>query len=188
MDFSQFLEDKNITDIINNCGFESIKNRVLIGKLRKKTDNSHKSKILSKKASKAKSSSSLMSSKKVKSESSEKSMLTSVMQGIKSYSSYYMFMISQKPLNCIDEEFATFDDEILDPAILIEPYEFNQIYLFDYKGFGDNTSHKKILKVEQIQNVQCHSHKKLFYLKVVMENYQEHIFTFQTCCRFSYLA
>lgn len=111
-------------------------------------------------------------------ESSSK--LSNMIKGIKKSSVYFMFLISQKPLNNVDEEFAMMDHGILDDSVLEAPIEFNRVYLFNYKASGDESAHKKVFRVEDIDSVQAKVHAKSFNLSIAMDGGKTYIFTYQT--------
>ena len=56
---------------------------------------------------------------------SSASLLDKALNGISTKSSYYIFLISQKPLNPVDEEYFTIDHEVMEKADLEEPMDFN---------------------------------------------------------------
>lgn len=112
-------------------------------------------------------------------DTSGKSKFSNMIKGMK-VSKYFMFLISQKPLNCVDEQFWGIDHDILEKSILGGSIQFNQVYLFNYKASGDDSEFKKVYAVEEIESIQAKVDSKSFHLKLQMETGKTHIFSFDT--------
>lgn len=98
------------------------------------------------------------------------SIVSRLVATISSGSPYYIFLISQKPLNAVNEQYFAIDDEIVEKGVLGEPLEFNKIFFYKYKGEGDDSGPKKVLGVENIQSVNAIIYKGYYYLKINLEN------------------
>lgn len=102
-----------------------------------------------------------------------------MINGIKQPSSYYAFLICQKPIVSVDEEYFLFDDEVLESNVLVEPFEYNRIYMFTYRSVGDSSSVKKVLPVEQIVSLLAKEYNGEYKLKIEMNDNKKYSFVFQ---------
>lgn len=170
-----------------------MKNRVIISKIHKKTQNSKKSRISvqqsinsmrnPRKSTRGKLGSEIgMNHRDSERKNSESSagLIDLALNNISSKTYYYIFMISQKPLNAIDEEYYVIDDDILKKEILIQPIEFNKLFFFNYKTPGDSSPAKKELPVEDIESIHAILHKTTFNLKLKLCTGKCYYFNFAT--------
>lgn len=102
-----------------------------------------------------------------------------MINGIKQPSSYYAFLICQKPVVAVDEEYFQFDDEVLEENILVEPFEYNRVYMFTYRSAGDSSGFKKVLPVEQIASLLVKESHGEYKLKIEMSDGNKYSFVFQ---------
>ena len=62
--------------------------------------------------------------------------------------SYLGFLLSQRPLNEINEETYLKDNKTISKPKCLEAYNFNTVYLFDYSGPGDTRPHHKMIAIK----------------------------------------
>lgn len=196
MDHVAFIKDKGLIDLVDTLSLETMKNRVLIAKVKKKTYNTKKTRnpnkftILPNAMGRRKDSQrkwSIMSDESKGSQPSDKlpynshaSLFDKALNGMSSKSSYYIFLISQKPLNAVDEEYFAIDHEVMKKADLKPEVQFNRILFYTYKSLGDSSEPKKHLSIEQICSVQVLIYKKkAYHLKIKLENGKYYFFMFQ---------
>lgn len=196
MGYSAFIKDKQLVDLIETLNIETMKNRVLVARVKKKTYNTkktrtkkklssllHHSKGFQRQASRKESfhstESGNLSHRTFDTSGKTASLLDKALNGISTKSSYYIFLISQKPLNAVDEEYFHIDHEVMEKKDLPSPIEFNKIMFYTYKSPGDSSEPKKILAVETVCSVQVLIHKKEFHLKIKLENGKYYFFMFQ---------
>lgn len=187
MDYTKFLVDKGLNEILESVHLDSIKNRVLVAQISKSTSNTKKarSSMHSESASQKRfpSKSSLeRASINLRKGSDDKftgSFFTKTFSKISSQSDYHIFLISQKPLNPVDEEHFSIDDEIMNKDILKEPVKFNQLYFYEYESTGDSSEPKKLLEVERINSVHAVINKDEFHLKIILEAGKKYYFLFR---------
>jgi hypothetical protein len=180
LNHSTFIYDKKLEDIFDNTSFESLQNRVLLSKVYKTTKRSFNRSI---EPSKKDSDLSINSSEIIqenRNRMSSANILGNMINGIKQPSSYYAFLICQKPIVNIHEEFYLIDDEVLDKNILVEPYEYNRIYLFNYKSVGDNSKVKKAIQIERITSLSAQESHQKYKLKISTNDDKKYILEFFT--------
>jgi hypothetical protein len=113
-------------------------------------------------------------------------LISKVLSTISSGTPYYIFLVSPKPINSINEEYFAMDDEIVEKGILGDPLKFNKIFFFDYSQKGDDSGPKKVLGVENIQSVNPLIYKGYYYLKINLENGKIYFFLFNTAIALCY--
>lgn len=174
-------------DLLESAPLKSIKNRVLVSQISKTTkqskrDNaSHMSESASHKNPGKKPPSRNESVIVLRKDSDKEftgSFLTRTFSKLSNLSTYHIFLISQKPLNAVEEEHFLIDDEIMEKGILREPISFNRIFFFEYKSFGDSSPARKVLAVENITSVSAVIHKDEYHLKVKLESGKWYFFMF----------
>jgi hypothetical protein len=173
-----------------------MKNRILVAKVKKKTYNTKKTRtnqklnsFLARPGGLRKGSHRKGSHMSVESGGSQASnygtlktsasLFDKALNGMSSKSSYYIFLISQKPLNAVDEEYFAIDHEVMEKTELQESIDFNRVLFYTYKSLGDSSKPKKILPVENICSVQVFIFKKEYHLKIKLENGKYYFFMFQ---------
>ena len=136
--------------------YPSMKNRVLISKVTKKTKNkvsrekgSKKNSIVQERGRVSSFSNMSFNSPRI-SFLNSKRLIGNLANKIKG-TDYYLFMISEKQITNRDQVHYEDDDEVLDNKILPEWLHFNTIYLFSYKGKGDVSRFEKQIETESIQ-------------------------------------
>lgn len=139
-DYTSFIKDKNLSTLFETNLTEMIKNRLIIANITK--DTKHK---------KEEDTSQL----EVDTVRTPLTPTTPNTKAINRFnitsltgSPYYMILVSQKPINIVDEEFAQCDSVILKKDILPSWAEFNTVYFFQHSGAGDITEYKKSFKAE----------------------------------------
>ena len=187
MNFTQFFVDKNLLDLLETVHIDSMKNRVLVGSIVKQTNNSkttHSSQMsetASQKNPKSKKTNDFESIISLRKESGKEysgGFLTKTFSKISNISTYHIFLISQKPLNNVDEEIFLNDDEIMQEDVLRESIEFNKIFYYEYTNSGDSSPSKKILPVENINSIKAILYKKEYHLKIKLETGKVYYFNF----------
>jgi hypothetical protein len=126
-----------------------------------------------------------LKNKSINSRGSNAGLIGNMINGMKQPSSYYAFLICQKPITSVDEEYFLFDDEVLESNVLVEPFEYNRIYLFTYRSMGDSSPLKKVLPVEQISSILAKEYNGEYKLKIEMSDQKKYSFVFQ--CAFECL-
>ena len=106
--------------------------------------------------------------------------INNAISGFSNTTTYYMFMISQKPLSQLDEKYYQTDDEVLHKEILPPDIYFNEVLFYKYQSTGDDQHFKKQMKMENIRSVNIQTLEKEICLKVLLENSKIYLLTFAT--------
>lgn len=171
LNFTSFIRDKKLETVLESSCFEAIQNRVLIGKFFKRTfkNSGNPCRKTSKNEYEEESS-----------QTSEHTIFNNLMSGMKTYSPYHGFLISQKTINEVNEKYAIVDDEVLENSNLEKPFKFNFIYLYDYEFEGDETPIKKEIDIKDIQNVQYIFKGDTYTIKLDMNSNKSYSFDFSS--------
>lgn len=189
LDFSEFLKGTGLDESLGNMRVETVQNRVLLGRVFKQSYGTGKSQARSsirslnpemlEQLNKMENLESTVSLEKKTNNSMISGLVSKVLSTISNGTKYVLFLISQKPLNSINEEYFAIDDEIVDKGVLGDPIKFNKIFFFNHSSKGVYSSPKKVLGVENIQSVNGLIYKGQFYLKINLENGKLYFFSFE---------
>lgn len=186
--------DKSLDDILDKASLESLKNRVLLSKVKKRTntgtlhkgsfDNTPRESNFSGGSFGSKESIYItegdhLGTQSIGSRAQSTGLIGNMINGMKQPSSYYAFLICQKPITRVDEEYFLFDDEVLESNVLVDPIEYNRIYLFTYRSVGDSSPIKKVLPVEQITSLLAKEYHGEYKLKIEMADQKKYSLVFQ---------
>lgn len=170
-DYTLFFKDKGLLDLFAVCTINQLSNRVLAGALSKKTRKMKEDQVLASGVSVSKG---VAQSRPPGDESltPETRKNKTFMEKIDDlgFKTYFGFLLSQCPLNQIDEDWWYKDHRAIAKPDCFRKYDFNTLYLFSWAGPGDTSAFKKAFPVRDMAAINLTAESGETVLSIMTDN------------------
>lgn len=165
-DYTLFFKDKGLLEMFGQLPIAQLSNRILVGPIQKKTRKVKGDPVTQSTVSVSRSpnvSKVTMSVEPPSPSDVGKRHNKTFFEKIDNlgFRSYIGFLISQSPVNAIDEEAFNKDHRALPKPECLRKYEYNTLYLFEYSGAGDTRPFKKDFAVRWGNQGHAHHQRHL---------------------------
>lgn len=154
LDFTSFFKDKKLEELFLLFPLGQLSNRILLGQLKKKTkwNKDTVPAVIDDPNMRVSVNSGFSGNISPTTPNGTQKSRVKFFEQMNTFGSkpYIGFLISQRPLNEVDQEQHIRDHKAILRPNCLEGYNFNTIYLFDYNGPGDTRPYHKMIAIKSV--------------------------------------